>query len=293
MMCSYLPVGLLARSLGLSPECPWAMLASYFDESGTHDRSDVMVVAGLVSPVSQWDRLVASWERVLDKHNLPAFHTVDCAHGVNAFEGWSRAERSSLYKKLISLTTKHVLWRGWSAVLVPDYLQFFEGDENKENARKLMFSMCSLSCAVAIREISAGGGAAIPYMFERGGLGGGVAADLLDRLSSVAPIYRIGTVSFGTRHEVVQLQAADIHAYEIHKYFAEQLRPEPRSIRRSFKELLRISEAGGRGFGGFLYGSEKCDLWLKNVSARSRQWEIEPDPMNDEVCVTVARAGRD
>jgi len=39
------------------------MFSVYFDESGTHSGSPVFVVAGLLSPDQQWEKLTKSWKK--------------------------------------------------------------------------------------------------------------------------------------------------------------------------------------------------------------------------------------
>jgi len=286
--CKAAYVGLLRRSLGLKPSSLWAMLAAYFDESGTHADSKILVLAGVISPVAQWEKLTRSWERVLSENGLPAFHTVDCAHRRNAFASWDAKACDALYRRLIQLTTRHVLWRTWSAILVPDYLQFF-ATENHDTARYIAYGLCAATSASRVRDlaINLGHKARIPYVFERGGLGGKFAARMLqDASDERARAFNIGALSIDSRDNLAPLQVADLHAYEVYKYFSDQIEESNRPVRRSFKELMRISEAGG---GGNLLGVDKLRAVFDSLRDGSGRAEIGVDQLNNHTRICVQR----
>lgn len=69
------------------------MLSVYLDESGTHmDGSPIVVVAGLVAPPRQWERLTTEWQKILDSEGLADFHMKDCAHLKNEFAPQRRCQ---------------------------------------------------------------------------------------------------------------------------------------------------------------------------------------------------------
>src|SRR5438093_13725166 len=85
-------------------------LAAYFDESGTHNGSKVLTLCGVVSPVSQWERLGAAWQRLLEKERLPFFHAADCVGGYDLYEDWPEERRERVYSAFLSLVTRHACW---------------------------------------------------------------------------------------------------------------------------------------------------------------------------------------
>src|SRR6266700_8112837 len=75
-----------------------SVLEGYFDDSGTHGDSRVVVWGGFVGTIDQWTALDARWRNKLDKPlpgkpKLKKFGLADCRWGVNEFEVYSLPER--------------------------------------------------------------------------------------------------------------------------------------------------------------------------------------------------------
>jgi hypothetical protein len=79
------------------------MLAAYFDDSGTHAGSDIIVMACIIGTEAEWSRFEVAWKAQLlkplpDKSPLRRFHMTDCVNGVEEFSGYSYAERDVVIK---------------------------------------------------------------------------------------------------------------------------------------------------------------------------------------------------
>ena len=217
----------------------WAMITAYFDESGTHGSSKVFVVAGLVAPAKKWLDLDRAWTNVLESEGIPEFHMVDCAHGVKLFKGWEKKRREKIVERLVNICKRHVCWRVWTAVLMDDYRRTIKGDESEE----LVYGFCASACIdrLTLFAIGKGDDCSVKCDFERGGKGSGrlfsAFDDQLDLMHS-----RIDELAVSRRRHPA-IQAADLHAYEIHKYFTEQVNRTGRPPRKSFLALLSVPEA--------------------------------------------------
>jgi len=74
-----------------------AMLGAYFDDSGTHDHSDIVVVAGIFGTGWQITSLERVWRSHLERplgymRPLRRFHMTECHESRGEFLGWKRTE---------------------------------------------------------------------------------------------------------------------------------------------------------------------------------------------------------
>jgi hypothetical protein len=220
------------------------MLSAYFDESGTHKGSSVCVVAGLMASPVRWERLTASWGKVLASAGIPDFHASDCVTGGGIFKGWDPQERDRLYIRFVNLVKRTAAFRVWTAVVMADFHSYYD-----DKGEKIPYRLCALGCASRVRQLAAKRGPlfVIPYVFDQGPKGKWVYA-AFDRLLAKgrgSHYYRMGAVTRGDRRSMLPLQAADLHAYEVYRYFADQWRTERHDARSAFRELLAVPDGGG------------------------------------------------
>jgi Protein of unknown function (DUF3800) len=79
------------------------MLAAYFDDSGTHTVSDIVVMACIIGTEAEWSRFEVAWKAQLlkpvsNKPPLRRFHMTDCFNREKEFFGYSYAERDLVIK---------------------------------------------------------------------------------------------------------------------------------------------------------------------------------------------------
>jgi len=74
------------------------MITAYFDDSGTHEQSDIVLVAGIFGTEGRMEGLDRNWKRHLDsplcgrKDPISRFHAHDCYQSLGEFTGWTRTE---------------------------------------------------------------------------------------------------------------------------------------------------------------------------------------------------------
>lgn len=90
----------------------------YFDESGTHDGSPMMTLAGYLFKKEQAQRFSRDWEKCLTRPGLPAAHMTDCVHGQGDYAGMSE-EHCLLSEKLLIQNIKHRSVLGFSVAVDP------------------------------------------------------------------------------------------------------------------------------------------------------------------------------
>lgn len=118
------------------------MLRAYFDDSGTHARSPVVVVGGLVGSVADWERFEGSWGQKLaaplpGKPPLKMFHLAACKAGDGEFEGYSIAERDAVthdFRQIIIESNlvgvaSAIERKAWAELVVEPYTAKIEADD--------------------------------------------------------------------------------------------------------------------------------------------------------------------
>lgn len=238
------------------------MLSAYLDASGTHDASRVLVVAGLLSTPDDWERLTEEWQGVLDGEGLADFHASDCAAGGGAFRDrvvWPAPRRQDLYMRLARITATRSRWRIWAAIVVEEYRDTFDDE-------RMGFGICAGLCAqqACLHAVFEGPNASMPYVFDQGDLHGRFAFDSFDEMMSRGNPFRIQTLTKADRRVMLPLQAADLHAYEIYRFFSDQVLSiqdgNSRTLRSPLRELFAIREAYPLGCGGHILVGENLAI---------------------------------
>lgn len=106
-------------------------LAAYLDDSGTHQGSPIVVVAGAIASVSQWARLSKQWKKQLDCWNLPFFHTTDFVSGYGHYKGWDEPRKRSAVSALVRIIRANVRFLVGNAVRVDDFANAFAKYPNR------------------------------------------------------------------------------------------------------------------------------------------------------------------
>jgi hypothetical protein len=96
-----------------------AVLHAYFDESGTHDGSGRMCIAGYLFTPHQAKQFSKAWGATLRAAGVDSFGASDCANGGKQFRGMPVQERDRLARTLIALIREHMTF-GVAVVFASD-----------------------------------------------------------------------------------------------------------------------------------------------------------------------------
>lgn len=86
------------------------MLKGFFDDSGKWlDRSEtVVVVAGAIADVDQWEIFAPKWKLVLNEFQVSELHMRDFAHFRGDYIRWTEPKRQDFIGQLLALAKTHI-----------------------------------------------------------------------------------------------------------------------------------------------------------------------------------------
>lgn len=228
----------LAKSLWLG-RFAWdrrmAMYSAYFDESGTPDDSQFMVVAGAVADVDQWRHFEREWELVLAPLGTKLFHAVDFESGAPPFGKLTERERDELFAKLVGIVCRRVERSCAGTVNMHDYRI---ANEKYVLAEQYGFPYPSAArCCMAGVEDWADRFSVdvneILFFFEDGAKHKGQLEWIAERDGIPVPMFR-------KKSDVTALQAADLIAWCIHLSLVRET-PSPR-YERALARIMEITK---------------------------------------------------
>jgi hypothetical protein len=100
-----------------------AMVTVYFDDSGTHEQSEIAVAACYVSDVRRWTAYQSAWRSILMEAGIAehGFHMADFVARAKPYDAWSDEKRDRVLHALLSVVKKYAYEGAIAAVVKPDY----------------------------------------------------------------------------------------------------------------------------------------------------------------------------
>ncbi len=224
------------------------VLKAYCDESGHAQdlRESVVVVAGCIAPLEAWEKFEDDWKAFLDAYGVNELHMKHFAHSTGAFTGWKEHEekRRAFLTTAADLMRRHVVAYVGAAIYLPDFRTLPEPVRARlGDPYFACFQVCAHDAAAQTLEDPA---EKVEMVFARHPEFQGGALDFYYRLQAEMTLgERLGPISFADPKDVVQLQAADLVAFELRRFTAERIPlvpdPDPRSIRWPMGQILEHS----------------------------------------------------
>lgn len=189
-----------------------AMIEAYFDESGSHDDSPLLCVAGYVLTDERARRLSNEWNEVLKDFALPYFRMSQCAHGKGPFEQLRRGQCIDVSSRMIAAIRRNVTC-GFAVTLIPTQFETILRGLLAWSA----YSFCAhgvLSGVQSLLEDSHYKGD-VSFFFESGHRDAREADSLMRELEKL-PSLNYGSYShtFVPKAKAIPLQAADLLAWQ-------------------------------------------------------------------------------
>jgi hypothetical protein len=186
----------------------------YFDESGTHDGSSMMTMAGYLFKKDQARLFSRDWQMALDRLGLSAAHMTDCATGNGDYANMTMDQRI-LSEKLLIENIKRRSVLGFCVAVDPELFHEVMGPFAEAMSP---YSMLLMTAVAAVREwaVSTAYTGRISYFFESGHRHASEANKYMNMISEHGPevvdfIYYYAH-AFLDKRDALPLQAADMFA---------------------------------------------------------------------------------
>jgi hypothetical protein len=228
---------------------PLAMIKAYIDESGTHQGSNVLIIAGYVGTTDEWESVEARFKKA-DRLSGRIFHAVDCAGGGKAFRGLHRDKRYRLFRKMVKIVNDHDIFGIGTGALIDDYSNVYP--RNGQNWEKWLTGAYETAFGDTIIEVC-------HYSKERYGESpvSFVVEDSEHWYPSAARVFLqmkadvewpyhtlLETIAPYSSEQARQLHAADILAYETYLMKSREINPTKHGPREHLLNLLKKKKNG-------------------------------------------------
>lgn len=213
--------------------------AGYFDESGTHASSKVIVVAGFVSDVPGWDRFSVEWAGLMKEFGLEYFHMNKFANGAPPYKTWSEELRQERINRLLETIGKYEMSSVGYAIVKSQYESVLSPLAHE--VYKTPYVLAAMACFHTLATTAIGVDTWMDYTLEDGAYGKGALLDMYDSKDDSGRLnmnnLRISDLAFRDKRYNPPLQAADILAYELYKHLPKSLGWEQQHIRYPLQQL--------------------------------------------------------
>jgi hypothetical protein len=229
-----------------------APFSAYFDESGTHG-SPIITVAGYIATVEQWAEFAREWDELLRREGLTAFRMskFEARRGDFTEEsGWNNERRLRVQKRLIGIIKRRVNIGIYCSLHLPAYDDLMTGWRREQYGTSYSFCVKNCLAQVSYWALEFKRREPIAYVIEHGAgynneINVAFKAAFADEGKREA--LRLGSLDFKNKAAAIQLQAADMLAYEIWKESCNRyLTPKEkrRPMRRSLQSLFETTHRG-------------------------------------------------
>jgi hypothetical protein len=223
--------------------CLMALAEAYFDESGSHDGSKTLCVAGYILHAEQARLLTTEWNEVLAWKDLPYFHMVDCAHGNGVFAKLSRADRIQVAARMIAVIKRRTAYGLAVSVDLAEFKQEMDGFPIWRDP----YTACAhfVLGAVGYWTDHAKFSGDIAYFFESGHASAPLTSAIMDGATATMAELRdsmcYGGHAFVKKERTPAVQAADFLAWQWYTDVRHMQEGRPR--RKDLESLFQHTHA--------------------------------------------------
>lgn len=232
-----------------------AEMEAYFDESGTHDDSPFVCVAGYLFQKDNATALDTAWRGMLQEKGLSFFRMSDCAHGTGPFQGWSKIDRTNLESRAIDLVRTYATHGFAASVVVNDFylipnLGLFDSAYSFACLQMFLGVQWWANCNEFHDDVA--------YVFESGAQHQSEANAFMQKVFNHTQMridFRYSSHTFVDKASASQLQCADLlawHWFTYNRRAQEGQKKKRKDFSRLIEKRIKVNH----------YDKEGIDKWL-------------------------------
>jgi hypothetical protein len=229
------------------------VLYAYFDDSGTHASSEIVLVGGIFGSPNQMDLLSERWAKKLadpspGKPPLKRFHMTDCEAADGEFLGWSRTATDYLVHELGDIILKSGVWGFAAAIERRPYEELVIGDLRRACGDAETF--CYIECFNQVRKwaYEFTGDRKIAMIFDSRPPDKQIDVRKINEVYGQTKEFRslpdFVSLDFLSSTKIVPLQAADMIAWEFYQDALDTLRGRKLEDGYRRKQIERLVKGG-------------------------------------------------
>jgi hypothetical protein len=191
---------------------------AFFDESGTHDGSDIITVGGLISSYDGWSRWEIEHQRILKAFGINVFHFSKFMARKGEFNNdWSDEKRNEFMERLCTTVSDNIVVGLATSVFREDYERYVPDWLRRQVRHPYYFGL--FTCfwqIVTMPQVTKRVTLPKPveFLFDRKrhyeGFASSIFYSIKDQFEKLEWSHPIGDMGFGAKDKDIPLQAADL-----------------------------------------------------------------------------------
>lgn len=222
------------------------VLIAYFDESGHSSEGGFVSIAAFVAQEDLWATFNVRWNAVLERHGVPYLHATDLTNFKRIYKDWDEERRRSLAADLIDVIHSCGRIAAVGAVLsIDDYRALTE--DQQARLRDPFFPLFQeVVRGTAIEALFQPSDVKVKMVFSQQDAFGPQAQQLWHLMRQTIDIRkRFDVFEFANMRSVPGLQAADLLAFELRRYYQNKVSRPDLDVRWAFRQILWQQRAYG------------------------------------------------
>lgn len=195
-------------------------LNAYFDDSGSHNGSEIYTLTGVLGSTSAWDNLLQRWQLLLDRFGLIEIHMSEIINGTGSCAGRRKFERKLIHKECYDALDGINLVHVASAIVIDDWNALTDRERWRLGSPyELVFQSCLQNVVNGLKNDASRVGP-VDFVFDDAdnALTKLAAERFAEHKESARYEKFLGSLAFSDGVSTPALQVADLFAYHCYRY---------------------------------------------------------------------------